>query len=186
MARRSGSNASQRKSSPLGSLDPAERGVVLDRLLIVHPELHGDAERLATDLLVAVSVERVASEVEAALVWISLDALAARSGRMLGRGYVHESEAAWELVNEAIEPFRADLDRRAALGLLDAAANLAVGTVAGVYRVREPEEGTVLAYAGEDTPTDLAEEFLDRAAKLGVALPDDAAESHWPGWSDLW
>ena len=86
VARRSGSNASQRKSSPLGSLDPAERAVVLDRLLIAHPELHGDAERLATDLLAAVSVEQAASEVEAALVWISLDALAARSGRVLGRG----------------------------------------------------------------------------------------------------
>lgn len=42
--------------------------MVLDRLLIAHPELHDEAERLATDLLTAVSVEQVASEVEAALV----------------------------------------------------------------------------------------------------------------------
>lgn len=105
---------------------------------------------------------------------------------MLGRGYVHGSEAAWELVDGVIEPFRADLDRRAALGLLEAAANLAVGIVAGVYWARDPDEGTVSVYAGEDTPTDLAEELLDRAAKLGVALPDDAAESHWPRWCDLW
>lgn len=68
MARRSAPNASKRGASPLGSLDPAERGVVLDRLLIAHPELHDEAERLATDLLTAVSVEQVASEVEAALV----------------------------------------------------------------------------------------------------------------------
>ena len=40
-------------------------------------------------------------------------------------------------------------------GLL-AAATLAVGTVAGLYRVRSPKSGTVLAYAGEDAPFELA------------------------------
>lgn len=78
-----------------------------------------------------------------------------RSLLVRGRGSVHErSEAAWELVEAAIEPFRSDMDRRAALGLLDAATNLAIGIIAGLYRAREPEMGTVLAYAGEDTPAD--------------------------------
>jgi hypothetical protein len=103
-----------------------------------------------------------------------------------GRGYVDETEAAWELVEESIEPFRSDLDRRAAVGLLDAAANLAVGIVAGLYRARDPEMGTVLAYAGEGAPAELAEGTLDRAAKLGVGVPDDAPGAHWPRWSDLW
>ncbi|MGF1597284.1 MAG: hypothetical protein ACFCVK_10205 [Acidimicrobiales bacterium] len=112
MARRS---APKRGASSLGSLAPVERGEVLDALLIAHPELNDEAERIARDLLTAVSVEQVASEVEAALRWISLDALAARAGRVRGRGYVHETEAAWELVDEAIEPFRSDLDRQASL-----------------------------------------------------------------------
>lgn len=186
VARRSSPNASKRGVSPLGSLTPAERSEVLVRLLIAHPELNDEAERIATDLLMAVTVEQVAFEVESAMTWISLDALAARAGRVRGRGYVHETEAAWELVEEAIEPFRSDLDRRAALGLLDAAANLAVGIVAGLYRARDPEMGTVLAYAGDDTPMDVATEILDGAAELGVTVPDDAAESHWPRWTDLW
>lgn len=159
---------------------------MLDALLIAHSELNDEAERIATELLTAVSVEQVASEVEAALCWISLDALAARAGRVRGRGYVHETEAAWELVEEAIEPFRSDLDRRAGLGLLDAVANMAVGIVAGVYRSRDPEEGSVLAYAGDDTPVDLASEILDRAERLGVTVPDDAPGSYWPRWPDLW
>lgn len=186
MARRSALEASKKEASPLGALAPAERGEVLDRLLIAHPELNDEAERIASELLTAVSVEQVASEVELALSWISLDALAARAGRVRGRGYVHETEAAWELVGEAIEPFRSDLDRRAALGLVDPAANLAVGIVAGLYRAREPEMGTVLAYAGNDTQVNLASEVLDRAAELGVTVPDDAPLSHWPHWSDLW
>ena len=182
MARRS---APKRGALSLGSLAPVERGAVLDALLIAHPELNDEAERIARDLLTAVSVEQVASEVEAALRWISLDALAARAGRVRGRGYVHETEAAWELVDEAIEPFRSDLDRRASLGLVDAAAILAVGVVAGVYRSRDPEEGSVLAYAGEDTPVDLASEILDRAERLGVTVPEDAPGSHWARWPDL-
>lgn len=159
---------------------------MLGALLGAHPELNDEAESIACELLMAVSIDQVASEVETALRRISLDAIAARAGRVRGRGCVHETEAAWELVDEAMEPFRSDLDRRAELGLVDAAAILAVGIVAGVYRSRDPEEGSVLAYAGEDTPVDLASEFLDRAERLRVTIPDDAGESHWPGWPDLW
>jgi hypothetical protein len=158
---------------------------VLGELLVAHPELQDQAERVASGLLTTVSVEQVAAEVESALTWSSVDALAARAGRVRGRGYVHESEAAWELVDEAIAPFRSDLDRRAALGLLDAAANLAVGIIAGLYRARAPEMGTVLAYAGDDTQMEVAAEVLDRAGELGVPVPDDAADAHWPRWSDL-
>jgi hypothetical protein len=185
VARRSAPRASQQSPSAFGSLAPAERAEVFDRLLIAHPELNDEAERIARDLLATASVGQVASEVESALTWISLDALAARAGRVRGRGYVHESEAAWELVDEAITPFRSDLDRRAALGLLDAAASLAVGIIAGVYRARDPEEGTVLAYAGKDIPLEIASDVLDHAEKLGVAIPTDAADSSWPRWTDL-
>lgn len=120
-----------------------------------------------------------------ALLSIPLDALGARAGRTRGGGYVHEVDAAWELVEEAIEPLRSDLERRATLGSVDAAATLAVGTVAGLYRVRVPEAGTVLAYAGEDTPSELASGVLELAAKLGVEIPPSSAEDHWPDWTDL-
>lgn len=186
VGRRSTPKPSKQGTSPLGPLAPAERAEVLDRLLIAHPELNDEAERIAIDLLSAVSVDQVASEVESALVWIPLDALAARAGRVRGRGYVHETEAAWELVDDALEPFRSDLDRRAALGLLDSTANLTVGIIAGLYRARDPKEGTVLAYAGEDTLDDISADIVDLAAQLGVTIPNDAPETHWPGWSDLW
>lgn len=171
--------------SALDSLTPAERGEVLAALLVAHPELEGEAAGLASELLSSTSTEEVASDVQAALLWIPLDALAARAGRVRGRGYVHETDAASELVEETIEPFRSDLERRATLGLTDAAAVVAVGIVAGLYGVRDPEMGTVLAYAGEDAPSELAAGVLDLAAKLGLAIPDDAAETHWPSWNNL-
>ena len=105
-----------------------------------------------------------------------------RSGRIRGRGYVHETEAAWEILSEAVEPFLADLRRRASLGL-DAAVAVAAGIVAGLYRCREPEDGTVVAYAGPDSLSELADEVMDEASKVGVVLSPDVADQFWPDWS---
>lgn len=179
------STAKRSKPTALDLLTPGEQGQVLHALIAAHPDLAAQAEQLAAELLGSVSVDHVASDVEAALVGIPLDALATRAGRVRGRGYVHEVDAAWELVEEAIEPFRSDLRRRATLGRLDAAANVAVGIVAGLNAVREPEMGTVVAYAGEDAPIELASGLLDLAADLGVPITQDAAGENWPEWIDL-
>lgn len=174
-----------KESTTLASLTSGERGRILDVLIAAHPELAADAERFAVELLASASVDQTASDVETALIGIPLDALGSRSGRIRGRGYVHEVDAAWELVEEAIEPFRSDVRRRAALGSSGAAASLAIGIVAGLYRVREPEMGTVLAYAGEDAPLELASDVLGLAAKLGAEIPPEAADDRWPSWTDL-
>lgn len=184
MERRAAPKRSKQASSVVGSLTLVERGEVLGVLLSAHPELEGEAERVAGALLLSVSVEQIASEVESALVGIPVDALAARAGRVRGRGYVHETDAAWELLEEAIGPFRADLERRAALGVDEAATSVAVGIIAGLHRVREPEMGTVLAYAGDEAPPELAAGVLDLGARLGVVIPDDAPGKHWSSWTD--
>ncbi len=72
--------------------------------------------------------------------------------------------------------------RRAILGL-DAAADVAAGIVAGLYRCREPENGTVVAYAGPDSVSELADEVMNEANKLGVVLPPEIADQFWPDWS---
>lgn len=166
-------------------LTPAERGVVLASLLTSYPELAVDAERIAIEVLSAISVEAIAAEVAAALVDIPLAALGARVGPVRDRGYVEETEAAWELVEEAIAPFQSDLVRRATLGHLEAGTTVAVGIVAGLHRVREPDMGTVLAYAGEEATVELAGSLLELARSLGVGIPDDVGELHWPAWIDL-
>ena len=185
MERRSGPAREKRALSVLGSLTPVERGEVLTTLLSAHPELLSEAERMAGALLSTVSVEQIACEVESALTGIPLDALAVRAGRVPGRGYVPEYDAAWELLEEAIGPFRVDLQRRAELTVDQAATRVAIGIVGGLYRVREPELGTVLAYAGDDALPELAASVLHLAATLGVVLPGDVPGEYWPSWTDL-
>ena len=174
----------RKASSVVESLIPIERSEVLGALLSAHSELQGEAERMASALLSTVSVEQIASEVESALVGIPVEALAARAGRVRGRGYVHETDAAWELLEEAMGPFRADLERRAALGVNEAATRVAVGIIAGLHRVRRPEMGTVLAYAGDEAPAELAASVLALGVTLGVVIPDDAPGEHWSSWTD--
>jgi hypothetical protein len=158
---------------------------VLDELLAERPELRAGAEQVARRLLVSVTAEDIAAEVSSALTGIALEDLAARAGRVRGRGYVHETDAAWELVHEVVAPFLADVRRRAGLGLRGAAGTVATGIVAGLYEVRDPEDGSVLAYAGPDSPGELADEVLREAGRLGVEIPDDAPVQWWPRWTDL-
>ena len=168
--------------SALSALAGTEHQAVLAALLEAHPDLRDEAERAARELLDMVSINEVAASVACALEQFSLDDLGVRAGRTRGRGYVHETDAAWELVSETIEPFRADLTRRANIGLNAAAATLATGIIAGLYAVRHPADGTVLAYAGEDTPEQLAEEILHLATSLNIELPSHA-HKHWPQWT---
>lgn len=169
-------------TAALDALHGNESAAVLRALLETHPELRPEADQAARRLLEATTVETVAEDVAWALGYISLDDLAARSGRVRGRGYVHENEAAWELVSEAAEPFIADLRRRAALGLADAAAIVATGIVAGLYQAREQEDGTVVAYAGPDALCELADDVINEATRLGLRLPAGASETYWPEW----
>ncbi len=177
--------STRRRPPPTPALDAlsgAEHARILVELLTSHPELRSEAEDAARRLLDDASLDAIAESVASALEELPLDALAMRSGRIRGRGYVHETEAAWEILEEAVEPFLADLRRRAGLGL-DATVAVAAGVVAGLYRCREPENGTVLAYAGPDSVSELADEVMNEANKLGVVLPPEVAEQFWPDWS---
>ena len=167
----------------LDALTGEERSLVLGELLGSHPELNVEVEQAALRQLESVTVEAVADEVSWALDEIPVEDLAARSGRVRGRGYVHENEAAWELVGEAVEPFMSDVRRRAALGLTDAASARVTGIVAGLYRSRGPIDGTVVAYAGPDVLTELADEAIRDATQNGVPPGEDAAGRYWPQWS---
>lgn len=166
----------------LDALSDAEHAAVLAAVLALHPELRPEAEDAARRLLGDASIENVAESVARALEELPLDAIATRSGRIRGRGYVHATEAAWEIVNDAVEPFLTDMRRRALLGL-DAAGAVAAGIVAGLYRCREPKDGTVVAYAGPDSLSELADEVMGEAIKLGTVLPPDVADHCWPDWS---
>ena len=171
---RTGSRPRRPSPPALERLTGDERGQLLGELLIVHPELVDETERLALAKLAIIDVDEVAESLEWALREAEVDQLADRAGRVRGRWYVHENEAAYEILEEILRPELDDLSGRAALGLHDAARQMALGMLRGLANCQERvEDGTVLAYAGLDVTDDLAWSVRDALSKAGLNLPDE-------------
>lgn len=140
-------------SASLARLKGEEAAALLRTLLRKHPELTEEVEVLAGSVIGDVSIEDIAQEVEDAVRWLDLDDLNSRAGRHAD-GYVEPSEAAWELVEEAVMPFIEDITRRAEGGQCNAAIATCAGVVRGLRRLHDTEGGEVLGWA-PDSPGEM-------------------------------
>ena len=107
-------------------LEHHEHGKVLDQLLKGHPDLRGEANGIAESLLDHVSVEAVSKQVARLVLEIDREMFWGRSGRKPW-GYVEPGEAAWELLERAIEGVQNDMKRRMRAGVEPAAEMLCQG-----------------------------------------------------------
>ena len=127
-------------------LNIGERAHVLDQLLKSHPELHEEAREIATNLINDISTEAVAEEVVALVSSIDLGQLNSRAGRH-SWGYVEPSEAAWELLEEAIKDIQASMTRRFEVGMKQAAEEVCQGIILGLHEVESTIDDGVLRWA---------------------------------------
>ena len=181
------------RESILKSLKPEEAASVLGRVLAAHPDLRAEAELHARSLLRGVTIEGIADEVETAVATRDLEDLNARAGRHAW-GYVGPTEAAWEILEKAVEPFVAELKRRIALGLEEEAMKFCQGMVLGLYRAERAGRGDVLEWAA-DFPAESAASAIDvwrttrQPAKAGkggrLAFPRNFVDRYVPEWGDM-
>ena len=143
----------------LERLKPEEAAGVLRHLLEVHPELASEAEEMARSLLHQVDYEDIAAEIEDEIRALDYEVLNARAGRHEW-GYVEPSEAAEEILEETVEPFREDMKRHLELGLEAEALEICKGLVLGCYRLSERAGGDVLGWA-PDFPGEAAGNALE-------------------------
>jgi hypothetical protein len=131
-------------------------------LLNNHPELKSEELELATEMMSTASIEDVAQEVYLEITCIDLEALNERAGSH-SWGYVEPSEAATELLTEAIEARVEEMKWSLELGLLAPAQALCAGIVQGLYRARDTKSDGALGWA-VDFPAEeagfLVEQFL--------------------------
>lgn len=118
----------------LDALSPDEGLTVLRTLLRAHPDLVDEARRIATARLVSVDRKVVAAEVVEVIDGLEIEEVWSRSGRH-AHGYVEPVEAAWEVLEEAIEPFTAEVGRLLSFGLEDAARAQCEGTLLGLHEL---------------------------------------------------
>lgn len=157
---------------------------MLDGLLSARPDLRELAETHAVRLVSTADSAAVADAVAGTLLDLDIMELNGRAGYRPGHGYVHESEAAYEILEEALDPYLRDLERRAALGLTAAATELAVGILLGLYRCRHGGGETLLEYS-PDYAVERAGHVVDQCLKLGVDLPHDELVDIMPEWDGL-
>lgn len=163
---------------------PHESTAVFQALLKAHAELVAEADGLAAGILDKTSWESVGEDVEQRLRSLPLEALNDRAGYQRGRGYVHECDAAAEVVQEALEPYLDDIARRLALGMTAPAHQVAAGVLAGLHAC-DGEHGSdgLLGYAGDmDNYAHAVLMLLDRHR---APLPDDLLAATCPAWSFL-
>jgi hypothetical protein len=115
---------------------------------------------------------------------LDIDELNGRAGYQRGRGYVHPVEAADEILDEALEPFLHDLERRASLGMSAATIELATGILPGLYQCRDGGSETLLEYS-PDYAAERATEVLHRCAKLDIELPNTELLDLAPEWDAI-
>ena len=108
---------------------------------------------MARSLVRASDFVTVADEVEHDLRALDIDDLNDRAGSHRN-GYTEPTEAAWELLQEVIDPFLEDMRRQLELRLDAEALEMCKGIVLGLYRARE----------GGDGPLEWAPDFPEEAA----------------------
>jgi hypothetical protein len=132
------------------ALDGAEAKQLLATLLDAYPELLTEVAGLAEAELGAVTAEDLAEEVAFALEGLSVEDIWERAGTQPDGSYLEPTEAGWEVVEEAVAPFIADLTRRVELGRRAEATALCEGVLLGLYSISH-EEGEFLDGHASDT-----------------------------------
>jgi hypothetical protein len=155
---------------------------VLDALLRGHAALRDEAENIAHDVLVDVDPDAGADGVEWDLRALAIDELNGRARRQRG-GYIEPTDAAWELLGEAVEPHSREVDRLLTLGLVEPAVDTALGVMAGLYRCRGCDDGDVLLSWAPDFPAEEAAAVLKRMTDAGCEIPPDSLANSVPEWA---
>jgi hypothetical protein len=190
---RDGTERSPKKTPVLDRLEPWEAGAVLRRLLAAHPNLGAEAEQISKSFLGEISFEVVADDVEDALRSLHLDDLEGRAGRH-SWGYTEPSEAAWELLEEAVNPFLEDMKRRMDLGHEAETLEFCKGILLGLYSTRDEKADTVVGWAPdflEETAADTTLAWCAGGDTKGIAhrermrLLYEFAKESTPEWEAL-
>jgi hypothetical protein len=117
----------------------------------------------------------VAEDVADELRALHLSQLADRAGPQWGGGYVDPNEAAYEMLDEVVQPYLEDLERRARTGAVQAAREIGLGVLLVLYACRDEDDNDrVLTHAGTpDAVDNLGSQEVRTMKNAGLAVPDD-------------
>ena len=141
-----------RKSKALESLSGADALSILKMLAERDSRFAGAIDAAAHELLSDVDAERLSAEVKDALECLEPEDVWDHSGRTRD-GYVEPSEAAWEVFDEALQPFREEMEKYQKLAMTKEADRHCQGLLKGIYDFDE-ESATQYKEWAMDAPAE--------------------------------
>jgi len=106
-----------------------------------------------------IDIDMVSKRVFNALNWLDYDDLNARAGKTR-YGYVEPSDAAWELFEEALDPFVNEMKKCQQRTLPSAAKDYCIGIIKGLWRYQEESSSEICDWF-EDEPGAFVERVVD-------------------------
>jgi len=173
--KRAADGAVSSSEAVLGVLTDREKAELLDALIAQDATLTARAGREARSRLAAVDIGDVAIAVAEELLGLDQEELSRQAGRTR-YGYVEPTEAAWSLLEAALQPWREDIARRAGHGFDGAARHIGLGVLEGLRQAGDGggNDERLLSWAPDFTG-DASVTVVRRLAALGIEIVDPAA-----------
>jgi hypothetical protein len=149
-----------------------------------HPELRAEAETLALEMITKVSPEGVAEDVIFALEGIEQEDIWGRSGNdQIGR-YVDPGEAAYELCDEALEPFLEEMKRLLTLGLEVPALAQVQGLLLGLHGLEGKLPDDAEGYAADGGVYGVLGTWVESSPAASDSTLLAWVDKELPDWAD--
>ncbi len=142
----------------IGQLSPEDALAVLHILADGDPELAARIAEIALARLRHVDADEIAACVYDGLEWLQVEEVWDRAGPKRYGAYVETSEAAYQMIEEVLEPFLADLKKYQQLGMAAEATQVCMGLLAGLYEFEHESKSKFKEWA-----PDAASSFAERA-----------------------
>jgi len=136
-----------RKKDILATISPAEASAVLNELA-KDPQIRKRAEEIALAVVGDVNIDAVAEDVFYELDSIAVEDVWDNSGATRD-GYVEPGEYAWQLFENALQPFEEHLERCQSLSLVKQAKHQCMGILKGIWRFEVESKSEFKDWAGD-------------------------------------
>lgn len=142
----------------IAQLTPADASAILHALASSDAALAGRIAEMALARFDQIDVEEIAAALYDELETLEVEEVWERAGRTR-HGYVETGDAAYQMIEEVLAPYLADLARYQKLGLRDEANQMCAGLLLGFYRFERESTSEFKDWA-PDAPLGFAEVVL--------------------------
>lgn len=169
----------------LGSITGSDALLILNALAQQDEEIRKTIEKIAQEILSAVDADEIATEVKMELEFLQVEDVWDRA-RATRDGYVDPGDAAWEMFEEALRPFREEVEKYKKLSMLKEAAFFCRGILKGIYEFDKHSTTQYKEWA-VDAPGEYFAYILDDwrglyKGKLPMVSMKDFLETSCPDW----